>query len=396
MKIEKLDYYGRGITHIDGKVVFVEKALPEEEVDIETIKEKKKSIEAVVKRINKESKNRITGKCKYYGLCGGCNIMHMNENYQIQFKNDKIKDIFNHNYEGEISIKNIITDKQYLYRNKIVLHVKNNKLGLYMNNSNELVEIDKCLLVHPKINKLIEKLKQFITKNNINEIMIRIGNKTEEVLLSIKGKVNSYEEILNDVDCLVINDKIVSKKKYIISIIGNKKYKVSKNSFFQVNGKITEYMYDEISNIVKEKQSKNVLDLYCGTGTIGIYISDYVDKVCGVEVVASAVSDALENKKINDTNNIEFICDKVENIIDKKKFKVDTIIVDPPRAGLHKKVINEITKINPKTIIYISCNPLTLVRDVNLLSKYKIEKIQPYDMFPNTYHCESITVLERK
>ena len=231
---------------------------------------------------------------------------------------------------------------------------------------------------------------------NLKSATIKLGNITEEVMLILEGVIEDYNMLLNTVDVLIINNKVVTKKDYIISIIGNKKYKISKDSFFQVNPSITEKIYNEIRNNIKKLNSNNVLDLYCGTGTIGIYIADLVDKVIGIEVVSDAIEDARYNKKINNIDNIIFKLGKVEDKIKEIDINIDAIIVDPPRIGLHKKVIEVINKIKPKNIIYISCNPNTLVRDLKLLENaYNIEHIKPYDMFPNTYHVECVCVLNR-
>lgn len=397
MKIEKLDYYGRGIGRINNKITFVENALKDEIVDIKILKESKKYNEAIVKSYNTKSKSRVTPKCKYYNICGGCNISHLKEEEQEGFKDSKIKELLNRNLNIECLDK-IEYSKFYNYRNKIVLHIKEDKLGLYKNKSNELIEIDECLLVDDKINNVIKILKKIIKKEkNLKKATIKLGNTTNEVMLIIEGKIKDYSELLNKVDVLIINDKVVSKKDYIISIIGNKKYKISKNSFFQVNQVITEKIYNEIRSNIEKINPKNVLDLYCGTGTIGIYIADLVKNVIGIEVIKDAVLDANFNKELNNINNVSFILGKVEDKIKDIKDNIDLIIVDPPRSGLDKKVIPVINKLKAKNIIYVSCNPITLVRDLKLLKdNYNIEYIKPYDMFPNTYHVETVCVLERK
>lgn len=397
MKIEKLDYYGRGIGRINNKITFVENALKDEIVDIKILKESKKYNEAIVKSYNTKSKSRVTPKCKYYNICGGCNISHLKEEEQEGFKDSKINELLNRNLNIECPDK-IEYSKFYNYRNKIVLHIKEDKLGLYKNKSNELIEIDECLLVDDKINSLIKILKKIIKKEkNLDKATIKLGNITNEIMLILEGKLKDYSELLSNVDVLIINDKVVSKKDYIISIIGNKKYKISKNSFFQVNQVITEKIYNEIRSNIEKINPKNVLDLYCGTGTIGIYIADLVENVTGIEVIKDAVLDANFNKELNNIDNISFILGKVEDKIIVIKDNIDLIIVDPPRSGLDKKVISVINKIKAKNIIYVSCNPITLVRDLKLLKdNYNIEYIKPYDMFPNTYHVECVVLLERK
>lgn len=398
MKIEKLDHYGRGICFIDGKICFVKNGLEDELCEVEIIKENKKFIEAEAKQIKNFNNCRENPKCKYYNICGGCSIMHMKNDYQTKFKLEKVENILRKFLKKDISIDKIYHLNNYNYRNKTVLHVNKEKLGFYKDKSNELVDISYCYLLDEKINDLIKYLRVYIqTEKNIKKFTIKLGNDTNEIMLIVEGKINDYSYLLDKVDVLYINEKLVTEKEYILSYIGNKKYKVSKNSFFQVNKDVTFQLYNKVLETVKRIDSKNVLDLYCGTGTIGIYIADYVDKVIGIEVVKDAVLDANYNKDLNKLDNIEFILGKVENNTNVINKNIDTVIFDPPRSGLDQKVIKIIKEIKPQNIIYISCDPITLGRDLELLSsEYNIEKIDLFDMFPNTYHVECMTVLHRK
>lgn len=395
MKIEKLDYYGRGISRSSGKVYFIENALKDEDVSITLLKEKKKYCEAKLKEISNISKDRTEAKCKYYNVCGGCQLMHIKEEKQEQFKKEKVEEILKKFLKYNKDVNDIVFSKNFNYRNKVVLHVKDNKLGFYKNKTNELIEIDKCLLLNPVINDLISYLKNYIELKDIKKITIKVGNKTNEVMLIIDGSIAYYQNLLEIVDVLIINEKVMTTKDYITSYIGNKKYIIKRNSFFQVNYDISTRMYDKVKDIIVKEKSKNVLDLYCGTGTIGIYISDVVSKITGIEVVSDAIESANTNKKINNVENIEFILGKVEDKLDFiSNNNIDTIIVDPPRSGLHKKVIPTLEKISPKTIIYVSCDPITMARDINLLSNnYELVEVTPYDMFPNTYHVECVAVM---
>ena len=397
MKIEKLDYYGRGISRSSGKVYFIENALKDEDVSITLLKEKKKYCEAKLKEISNISKDRIEAKCKYYNVCGGCQIMHIKEEKQENFKKEKVEEILNKFLKYNKDVNDIVFSKNFNYRNKVVLHVKDNKLGFYKNKTNELIEIDKCLLLNPVINNLISYLKNYIELKDIEKITIKVGNKTNEVMLIIDGSIAYYQNLLEIVDVLIINEKVMTTKDYITSYIGNKKYIIKRNSFFQVNYDISTRMYNKVKDVIVKEKSKNVLDLYCGTGTIGIYISDVVSKITGIEVVSDAIEAANINKKINNVGNIEFILGKVEDKLDLISNNIDTVIVDPPRSGLHKKVLPILEKISPKTIIYVSCDPITMARDINLLSNnYELVEVTPYDMFPNTYHVETVCVLKRR
>lgn len=398
MKIEKLDYYGRGISRSSGKVYFIENALKDEDVSITLLKEKKKYCEAKLKEISNISKDRTEAKCKYYNVCGGCQLMHIKEEKQEEFKKEKVEEILKKFLKYNKDVNDIVFSKNFNYRNKVVLHVKDNKLGFYKNKTNELIEIDKCLLLNPVINDLISYLKNYIELKDIEKITIKVGNKTNEVMLIIDGSIAKYQNLLEIVDVLIINEKVMTTKDYITSYIGNKKYIIKRNSFFQVNYDISTRMYNKVKDVIVKEKSKNVLDLYCGTGTIGIYISDVVSKITGIEVVSDAIEAANINKKINNVENIEFILGKVEDKLDFiSNNNIDTIIVDPPRSGLHKKVIPTLEKISPKTIIYVSCDPITMARDINLLSNnYELVEVTPYDMFPNTYHVECVAVLKLK
>lgn len=398
MKIEKLDYYGRGISRSSGKVYFIENALKDEDVSITLLKEKKKYCEAKLKEISNISKDRTEAKCKYYNFCGGCQLMHIKEEKQESFKKAKVEEILKKFLNYNKDVNDIVFSKNFNYRNKVVLHVKDNKLGFYKNKTNELIEIDKCLLLNPVINDLISYLKNHVELKYIEKITIKVGNKTNEVMLIIDGSIAYYQNLLEIVDVLIINEKVMTTKDYITSYIGNKKYIIKRNSFFQVNYDISTRMYNKVKDVIVKEKSKNVLDLYCGTGTIGIYISDVVSKITGIEVVSDAIEAANINKKINNVENIEFILGKVEDKLDFiSNNNIDTIIVDPPRSGLHKKVIPILERISPKTIIYVSCDPITMARDIKLLSNnYELVEVTPYDMFPNTYHVETVCVLKKK
>ena len=390
--IEKLDNFGRGITYINDKICFVDNALPNEKVEIEITKEKKKYLEAKIIKILEKSEDRIKPLCPYSNECGGCNLSHLSYEKENDFKYNKVKDLIKKFIKEDIELKGIVYDKEYEYRNKIVLHGNNNVSGQYKKISNDIVNIDKCLLVNNRINEIIKLLKS----NSIEEATIKTSNNLNKILLDIKGNINNIDELKSKVDVLIINNKLLSPNKSIISNIGNNKYYLSSNSFFQVNRFLTESLYNEVLNIVKTINPCEVLDLYCGTGTIGIYISNYCRKIVGVDYNKSNIEDANKNKELNNCNNISFICNKVENIIDNYK-DIDLIIVDPPRSGLDDHTRDILKKMMSKTIIYVSCDPVTLMRDLkDLKEKYNIKYIKPFNMFPRTYHCESIAVLERK
>ena len=364
VKIEKLDSFGRGISHINSKICFIENALPNEIVEIEITKEKSKYQEAKVINYIETSKDRIEVDCPYYNKCGGCNLRHLSYEKENEYKENKVKELLKHIGNIDIKINNIVYGEEYNYRNKVTLHNSNNKIGYYEKNTRNIIPIDKCLLLDEKINNSIDKIK-----TNDKEIIIRTSNDSNEILFN--------------------------EDKFIITNIGNKKYYLSKDSFFQINKFITKDLYDLVRKGIK-KRYNNCLDLYCGIGSIGIYISDLVNNVIGIDYNLSNIEDANKNKELNNIENISFICDKVENRIDSFK-DIDLIIVDPPRSGLDNKTKRYLKEINPETIIYVSCDPATLSRDLNdLIDYYNIKEITPVNMFPRTYHVESVSVLSRR
>jgi 23S rRNA (uracil1939-C5)-methyltransferase len=395
IKIEKLDHYGKGIGYSNDKIVFVNNALPKEIVDIKIVKDKKSYSEAIVLEYIKKSDKRIEPKCPYYEVCGGCDIMHMDYNEQHIFKLNKVKEIINKYTKVDSSlIKEIIYDKQFNYRNKVVLKV-NEKVGYYKKGSNDIVNIDNCLIADPAINEVILKLNE-MDLFNINEITIRKLDKIMILIdLSKDRKLDSFIELFDKANIVKkINNEylLVHGNDYISTKINGIEFRVSIESFFQVNNEVTHLLYSKIIEYAKE--SKNVLDLFCGTGTIGMVISKYVDEVTGIEINNQAISDALVNKEINYITNINFINGDVYNHLDDLK-DIDLVIVDPPRSGLADKSIQQIIQMSPKKIIYVSCDPITLARDINKLDNYSVKEITLFDMFPNTHHIESLVLIEK-
>lgn len=397
VEIEKLDHFGRGITHIDGKICFIDKALPGEIVKIKIIKDSKKYMIGKILDYYKLSDDRVDEVCKYSDICGGCSLSHLNINEENKYKCMKVKELLSK--FGNVSlnkVSDVVSVNEYGYRNKITLHGQNNLLGYCENGSNRVFSVDKCLLVDDKINEIVEVLNKMSFNESIDEAVVRCSNDSSEIMVSLKGDINDYSLLKNVVDTLIINDEVLLGEESIISNIGSKKFYVSDRSFFQVNKELTEKLYDEVLNVIKCEKPKKVLDLYCGTGTIGIYISDYVDSVVGVDCSESGIKDANKNKKLNDCKNIKFICDKVENVIDEFD-NIDMVIVDPPRAGLDTKTIDNIKRIGSDILVYISCDPATLGRDLNCLGDfYDVFEVKPYNMFPRTYHIENFVLLRRK
>ena len=393
VKIEKLDHFGRGVSKIDGKIIFVPNTLKGDIVNIFIKKEKSKFLEGEV--ISFVEKVKRCNVCPYSELCGGCHIIGLEYNKQLEYKVNKIKELFKKTFGCEALIKEMISASNTHYRNKVRLHAKNKKLGVYEETSHDIVEIESCIIAKKEINEVIQILKGILEEHSFSEVTIR-SNKG--LLIDIKGNIPKEILLTNftNVNVIWLNDQLIKGDGFIYEEILGKRFKISPKSFFQINTEVCSKIFERVREYVKNKNYTKVLDLYCGTGVIGMLVADLVKEVVGVEIVSDAVKDANENKKLNHVDNIKFICDKVENRISEFK-NIDLIIVDPPRSGLDKNSVNNILRINPKELIYISCDPNTLLRDLKVLNQnYDINDVLVADMFPNTYHVETIVHLTLK
>ena len=390
--INKLDNKGRGIGYTSGKIVFVKNALLGEVVTLKNIKEHKKYITADIQNIVKKSELRNIPKCPYYDSCGGCNLMHVGIDYQEEYKEEKVKEILKKYANIKENVKFIKNNKELYYRNKVTLKVKNGEFGYYNDETHNFINVNNCLLVNNKINDFI---KSNVIKINNGELVIRV-NYQDELLISIKSEENI--SILNDINKynvvgVVLNDKIIYGTSFFYDYIGDFKFKVSYNSFFQVNN----YMASNIFMILKSNlKGRNLLDLYCGVGTLGLSLKDNFESICGIEKIENAIIDAKENALINNCHNAHFYAGDTYEVLKDINVSFDTIIVDPPRSGLNEETRNLIIKLKPDKLCYVSCDPFTLERYLNILNKfYDGEKINALDMFPNTYHVECVCILER-
>lgn len=408
VKIEGLENEGCGVAKINGMIVFIPKALVGEKVKIRITEIKKNFARGKVIDIIDPSLKRIKSNCPYYEECGGCNLRHQSDAENLKFKKEKVEIALRKIGKIEINVDDVIqSPKNDNYRNKASFKLEKDKIGFYSSGSYQLVDIENCRLLENEINDCLYVIRNYIkqNKNNvIKEITIKRGNALGEILINVYslddsdiGIVNYLIENVNNIKTIIYNEKVVFGNGYIGQITNGLMFNCSYNSFFQVNSMQTENLYSTAIKLAKLNKNDVVMDLYCGTGTIASILSSYVKKVIGVEIVENAIIDAKENLKINNINNVSFICSDVTKAISKIKEKIDVIFVDPPRKGIDRKAIAIIKKINPKKIIYISCNPVTMARDLSYLNDlYNVEKVTPVDMFPKTAHVECVSVLYQK
>lgn len=379
------DDIGNGITRIDNFVVFVPYALKDEKVSIRITKVNKRFATGKIEKIITKSDRRECVKCKSFNECGGCSFLHLSFFEEKKKKINFINKLFNTN------IKEILTNNEYNYRNKATFHVKDGKGGYYSESTNDLVEFDNCLLLDDRINEVYSILKN-INLSGISEVVVRTSKNSVMVIFKGEKEDFNYDELINNIkiDSIYLNNKLLYGSAYIIEELDNIKYSIYPNAFFQVNTENMKIMYDKVKEYAGS--GDKLLDLYCGTGTIGIYLKDNFREVTGIEVNKEAILNANINRGLNNLTGINFICGDASIA---KNNNYDVIVVDPPRSGLSKKVIDFLNKSNAKTIVYVSCNPKTLKRDLDLLAKYSMTKLECINMFNKTKHCEVITSLER-
>lgn len=394
--IEGLNHTGEGIGRIDGKVVFVPNSIPGDVVDIVDLKDFKTYYRGSVGRIITSSNDRVEQKCPYYGGCGGCQLRDLSYLKQLEYKKDKAKNIFKKYGNIDVDVDIIGCEKKDGYRNKITLQVKDGKLGLYKNNSNDLICVDSCMLVSDNVNEIIKLIKDNLDLNFLKNVMIREYN--DRLMIQFIGNIDK-DSVINClssfVDVIYINELLIYGKNSLEVMLDKYKYKVSPYSFFQVNYEQATKLYDKVKEYLGN-DNNSVLDLYCGTGSIGIYVSSCCKRILGIEINESSVRDANVNIGLNDLDNVSVIKGSVGKVL-KSGEEYDAIIVDPPRSGLDKNTRNTLLEIGSKKIIYVSCDPITLARDLKELSViYDIKDMVLVDMFPNTYHVESVVLLELK
>lgn len=395
LKIEKVDHQFRGIGYLDGKVVFVPRTIPNEICEVEVLKEKKNYMESKLKTVKNSSDKRRIPKCPYYEACGGCDLQHISYEESVVWKENMLQELFRKNNLWDDKIEVVPSKEEYGYRNKVTLKVQKGKIGFYSSLTHKLVEIQKCLITNDAINQVIQDFPMYSFSDG--ELMIRT-NENKEILMDIitKDKVKIEGEFASrhKLVGVMINHRCVYGESYFFERKNGVLYQVSFDSFFQVNP----YISTELFLYVKKcfEGSVHLLDLYCGVGTLGFQAYKPGVLLTGIEVVQNAILNAIKNAKLNKIP-ANFHLGQVEDIISKINYLADAIIVDPPRLGLDAKTRNVILEMKPKTILYVSCNPQTLIRDLKSFQKdYNLNKIQGFDMFPFTKHVECACVLNRR
>lgn len=435
-------FQGEGIAKIDGITVFIPNCLKGEQVKIKILKVTSSLAYGKTIEIIKKSEYRNDSDCTTFSRCGGCNLRHIDYDYTLEMKKNAVESTLRKALGREIKIADTLKmDEPYNYRNKLQYPVGidnngNSVMGVYAERTHTIITTKECAIQDKLSQNIANDIFDFMVKNNIKvydeknlkgsirHIVIRIGKKTNQVMVTLvtntqridKEKelvdyiTSKYQEIktivknINSKNTNVIlgqENEIIYGDGYIYDYLGNFKFKISPMSFYQVNPIQTEKLYSKAVDYAELTGEETVFDLYCGIGTIGIFASPKVKRLYGIETISQAIEDAKQNASLNNLQNAEFFVGDVEKtlpeFIKERNIMADVVFVDPPRKGCDKTALATLMQIKPKRIVYVSCNPATLARDLKILEDvYELKEVSICDMFPFTHHVESVAKLELK
>lgn len=416
---------GEGVAEYEGKPLYIDNALPHEIVKAKIIECRKNYSRAQLIEIVQVSENRSIPECSLFGRCGGCQLMHLNYSSQLELKQQKVQSAFQQ-FSLQANVAPCLPSPASLrYRNKIQLPVEITEhglqIGLYAKASHELVDVNTCL-VHCSLGESIfhnvKQILQTSPNENIRHVLIKTSIHLQEVLVTLvanNDNVDIFNGIaiaimecspyvkgvmlnINETDSNVIlgsETHLLKGNAYITEKLGDLLFHISPASFFQVNTLQAEAIYAKALELSNLNGDEIVLDAFCGVGTISLFFANHVKKVIGVECVPEAIVDANKNAHMNGIHNAEFHTALAENFIQNLS-SIDVLVLNPPRKGCAINLLNAIKRLMPPKIIYISCDPETLARDLSYLATigYKVKIVQPYDMFPQTTHVETVVFLQ--
>lgn len=452
LEIIDLAFGGKGLAKPDGFPVFIDRCVPGDIVFAKITKKKKSWAEGKLINIIKRSSLRTEGKCKYCNYCGGCKWQQIEYDLQLEYKKRHVTESIEHIGKlKDVLVKDVIpSDPIFEYRNKMEFSCSSKRwllpdelanedikkdfgIGLHVPGTfDKVIDIKQCEIMPAQGNLILDDVRNFIKESDLPAYHLRTHEgfwrflmlrhsvafdawmvnivttqKNLDVVQELASRLTEkYPNIASVMNNITDSKSGVSTgkeeiclagKDYIKEKLGEFEFKISANSFFQTNTKSCEKLYSKVSEYAALTGKEVVIDLYSGTGTIPIWLSGQAKMVYGIEIVKSAVVDAKKNATLNGIENCEFLEGDIKDVLPTLKQKPDVMIIDPPRVGMHKDVVGQVLTISPEKIVYVSCNPATLARDLEMLAPhYDIKEIQPIDMFPHTYHIESIALLTKK
>lgn len=437
--IEDLTHDGNGVAKVDGYPLFIQGALPDETAEVHVLKTLKNYGFAKIVRITQPSPDRVDAPCEYFAQCGGCQLQHMTYEGQLKWKQKMVENVMRR--IGKIDAPVHATKgmaEPWRYRNKaqIPFAEQDGRImaGFYKTKSHTIVDMDRCLIQNTESDAILRELKLELQtlgirpyneekhKGVLRHVVIRKGDATNEVMVVLvtrtaalpekEAVIAAIQQIVPNVVSIVqnVNNKktnvifgdetiVLFGKEAIVDKIGDVKFEISARSFYQVNPTQTEVLYKQALDYAQLQGGERVIDAYCGIGTISLFLAQKAAHVSGVEIVPQAIEDAKRNAELNGFTNTYFEAGPAEEVIPRwyKEGKgADVLVVDPPRKGCDEALLQTILTQKPKRVVYVSCNPATLARDLRVLEDggYKTQEVQPVDMFPHTAHCEAVAWLE--
>ncbi|MFD0828458.1 23S rRNA (uracil(1939)-C(5))-methyltransferase RlmD [Neobacillus sp. M.A.Huq-85] len=440
LTIKRLGINGEGVGYFKKQVVFVPGALPGEEVVVEATKINPKFAEAKIKKIRIKSPHRVQPLCPVYDQCGGCQLQHLGYDQQLKEKRDIVIQSLERHTKLEVNkldIRETIgMEDPWGYRNKSSFQVgqRDGKVlaGLYGLNSHQLIDIDQCAVQHSQTNEATALVKRILEdlkipiyneksrKGIVRTIVTRVGvqsgeiqivlitsqkelPKKELIISEIQERLPNVKSIVQNINgqktSLIFGEETVSLagNEVIQETLGDLQFELSARTFFQLNPTQTVKLYNEVKKAAGLTGTEKVVDAYCGVGTIGLWLADQAAEVRGMDIIPESIDDAKKNAKRHGFTNTKYVPGKAEEVLPKwvkKGWNPDVMVVDPPRTGLDNQLLQTILQVKPEKLIYVSCNPSTLAKDIQTLSaKYEVKYIQPVDMFPQTAHVECISQL---
>jgi 23S rRNA (uracil1939-C5)-methyltransferase len=443
LRFEDLTHEGNGVGKIDGYPLFVPYALPGEEATIKVVKVNKNFGFGKLLEVKSPSPERVEPPCDVFYKCGGCQIQHMSYNLQLSMKQQQVKNVMRKiAHLDHVPVHPTIgMEDPWRYRNKVSIPVgeKDGELitGFYQMRSHQIIDdMDTCVVQEDLNDRMVEAVRRIANRVGIEaydekshtgilrHIMVRSGRETKETMIVLITRtknlphvdefIRELTETYPNVKSIIHNinpartnvilgeqTRVLWGQEYIYDSIGQVRFAISAKSFYQVNPTQTKQLYEKALEYAAIDEADTVIDAYCGIGTISLFLAQKAKKVYGVEVVPEAIEDAKVNAKLNGMTNVEFAVGTAEEVMPRWKdegLKPDVIVVDPPRKGCDEGLLGAMIEMGPKRIVYVSCNPSTLARDLRILEDggYETKEVQPVDMFPQSMHIESVTWLERR
>jgi len=440
-EIIDINHEGSGVVKFEGYTIFTEGGTLGDKVILEVTESKKNYSLGKTLKIIEPSKYRVDAECDISEYCGGCSLRGLDYRIQLEYKTNKVKnDIRRIGGLEDVVIRDTIGMKNPdRYRNKVQIPVgiENGKavIGFYRKGSHNIININTCRIQHEVADKAVKAIRKYIEEFNVEPydektsrglirhiivknsfrtgdtmvILVTNGNilpHSDELVKMLKSEIPKLKSVIQNINTKRTNlimgtkSKVIFGEERILDYIGELKFYISAESFFQVNPVQTEVLYNKALEYADLNGNETVFDIYCGIGTISLFLAKKAKKVYGIESVNQAIKDAKENAKLNRINNVEFYSGNAEEVfpnLHKEGVRADVVVVDPPRKGCDPRVIDTIIKMKPEKVVYVSCNPSTLARDLKILSEngFKIEEVQPVDMFPHTPHVECVVEIQK-